>query len=169
VSRRAYPAIIALILLVGGIYFIGKWSRPEACEVCARPLHERMQCTVKIVGQGERTTCCPRCGLRLQGLNPDEVEGIWVVDYSTGEKIDGREALYVEGSDVHLCCSMAPRRDIQGNRYDLDWDRCLPSLVAFRSRGEAEGFSREHGGEIISYERLLEEIRRESGPGSRGP
>jgi hypothetical protein len=46
-------------------------------------------------------------------------------------------------------------QDRSAGRYDLVWDRCLPSLIAFRSREEAEVFCEQHGGIVKVYEELL--------------
>ena len=49
------------------------------------------------------------------------------------------------------------KEDRSGAQYELTWDRCLPSLVAFSSREDAEAFRRDSGGVIKTYAELLEE------------
>jgi hypothetical protein len=48
-------------------------------------------------------------------------------------------------------------QDLSGDRYDVSWDRCLPSLIAFRSREAAEAFRSKFGGVVKLYRKLLEE------------
>jgi hypothetical protein len=159
VSRKILAIVAVLLLAIGG-YGVWRWSQPDLCEVCERPIHPGMHYTIETNGGHETVTCCPRCGLRLQSrMDPSSILNVWAVDYDTRKQIDARKAFYVEGSAVHECCSETPRRNLEGDRYDLQWDRCLPSLVAFGSRDEAQAFRGEHGGEIVTYERLQEEIQ----------
>jgi hypothetical protein len=44
-----------------------------------------------------------------------------------------------------------------GVLYRLVWDRCLPSLLAFETREQAEFFRRQNGGEIKTYPQVIEE------------
>jgi nitrous oxide reductase accessory protein NosL len=39
------------------------------------------------------------------------------------------------------------------------YDRCLPVLVAFATKGEAEAYSKKHGGQVITYTEALEDVR----------
>jgi hypothetical protein len=59
--------------------------------------------------------------------------------------------VYVEGSDVTPCSSMhegTPPVDERGCCMKAVYDRCLPSVLAFRSRERAESFAKEHGGTV---------------------
>jgi len=47
------------------------------------------------------------------------------------------------------------REDRSGGQYEVAWDRCLPSLIAFSSRQAALKFQEENGGNIKTYEELL--------------
>jgi hypothetical protein len=79
-------------------------------------------------------------------------------DFCSGERLPARQAFYVEGSSVHPCCKDIAEKDRSGVRYDLAWDRCLPSLIAFKSRDEAVAFRSQYGGVIKAYDELsLEE------------
>jgi nitrous oxide reductase accessory protein NosL len=81
-----------------------------------------------------------------------------VSDFFHRRRLDAPKAFYVEGSSVHLCCGeMAPRRDAEGGQYVVAWDRCLPSLVAFETREDAETFRRQNGGTLKTYAELLKE------------
>jgi hypothetical protein len=80
-----------------------------------------------------------------------------VADYDSGEFIDASQALFVENSSVNLCHQSMVQEDRSGSQYQLTWDRCLPSLIAFRTREGAEVFRRDYGGLIKTYGELLKE------------
>ncbi|TDI45122.1 MAG: hypothetical protein E2P02_08080 [Acidobacteria bacterium] len=69
--------------------------------------------------------------------------------------IDAAVAYYVEGSPAHFCGHASVREDRSGGQYEVAWDRCLPSLIAFSSRQAALKFQEENGGNIKTYEELL--------------
>lgn len=101
--------------------------------------------------------CCPRCGLRFQEGRAD-IAAVEAGDFDTAERLDAQHAYYIENSSVHLCCRQDfVRRDEAKRGYVLSWDRCLPSLVAFRTREQAEAFRQKHGGQIKTYRALLAE------------
>jgi hypothetical protein len=63
-------------------------------------------------------------------------------------KFPGRET-------VHVCClEVEVQKDRSGVQYERSWDRCLPSLVAFRNQEKAEQFIEEHGGVLRLYSEL---------------
>jgi hypothetical protein len=60
---------------------------------------------------------------------------------------------------VHACSHSLVQEDRSGTQYQVAWDRCLPSLVAFESRGAAEVFRKSNGGTIKTYDELVAELR----------
>ncbi len=82
-----------------------------------------------------------------------------VADFTTGEFVPADQALYVEGSLVRLCAHDLTQRDGMGVLYNVVWDRCLPSLLAFETREQGELFRRQKGGEIKTYPQVMEEDR----------
>ena len=71
-------------------------------------------------------------------------------DYSTGAKLDPAKAYLVRGSDVNLCTrhEHAPV-DADKHPAAMAFDRCLPGVLAFANRGEAQAFLSEHGGRLV--------------------
>jgi hypothetical protein len=49
--------------------------------------------------------CCPRCGLYLKTVRDDILKNE-VADFNSGAFLKAESAYYVEGSSVHLCCSL---------------------------------------------------------------
>lgn len=133
------------------------WNESEVCQACRRPLHAQTSYQITFDNGDKEKLCCPRCGLHVQ-TGRDDVSAAHTTDYSTGNLIEAETALYVESSDVMLCCPLdKQRRDRSGGLYTLQWDRCMPSLVSFDDREAAERFRDEHGGVIKSFAELRSE------------
>jgi hypothetical protein len=108
---------------------------------------------------GSVDACCPRCALHLDIEKPTEVARLSVEDSVTGEAIDARAAFYVEGSDAQACYpgpDHSPREP--GVPYEVKFDRCLPSLIAFKSESEARDFQRHSGGRLLSFPKAAESV-----------
>lgn len=137
-------------------------TRPQAalCQVCRRGLHHGVNYYLEM-GDGTReTACCPRCGMHLQVERPDSVRQAWATDLATGLRIPATAAVYVEGGDIEYCTqhSSPVTREPQGVAVRA-FDRCLPSLVAFRAPADAELYRAEHGGRILNYESALASVK----------
>ena len=39
----------------------------------------------------------------------------------------------------------------------MQWDRCLPSILAFASRASADAFHAQHGGTLRSFQELKQQ------------
>ncbi len=105
-------------------------------------------------------TCCPRCALHHERQHPGQVASVLVSDRATGGKIKAQDAVYVEGSDEMPCMpvSVTPPRE-PGVEYQVAYDRCVPSLLAFRDEAAARRFLAVHGGRLMSYGQVLESVR----------
>ena len=150
--------LAALLGLAGSVgYFTYLQLRPEgACSVCHRAVHETTAYRIYLDEGPPEKTCCPRCGLRFQ-KGRDDVASVEVTDFDTGQRIDANDAVFVEGSSVNMCHNKMVEEDRSGVQYQLTWDRCMPSLIAFKDRGAAESFRRDYGGAIKAYQEVLEE------------
>lgn len=156
--RRAFLTILLLGMAGAAAYGVYRRFSPEPlCGICHRTLHEATCCIITLENGDVERTCCPRCGLRFQeGRN--DVVSVETTDFESGKRLRAEDAYYVEGSDVHVCCGVPQiQADLTGTQYQLAWDRCLPSLLAFKKKESAEAFMREHGGRIRTYEGLLKE------------
>lgn len=149
-------ATVVLGLLAGAGYFLYT-SQPIVCAVCHRPIQHATFYRIQLSDGQVEDICCPRCGLHFQ-KDRNDIASAEAADFSTGEQIQASEAYYVENSSIHLCCSEDPvRKDWLGTQYSLTWDRCLPSLVAFKEQQQAAAFVRQNGGVLKSYPELLSE------------
>lgn len=157
-AKRTLAILGAAIFLgLTGRYVYTHLEPAPVCEACHRAIHGETYYRVFVEGGEVEHVCCPRCGLRFQDGRTD-VTGADASDYNTQERIPVEEAIFVEDSDVVMCRhDNRVEKDLSGGQYALTWDRCLPSLVAFSTREDAETFQRESGGELKTYAELLEE------------
>jgi hypothetical protein len=158
-------AIITLAA-IGVITAVGFWafrsvSRPpqDLCRVCERGLHAGVTYRLEL-SAGHEDACCPRCGMHYEIEHPGAVKKAWATDLTTGEFVAAQSAYYVEGGDVEYCTmhSTPVEREPQGVRV-REYDRCLPSLVAFRTQQEAEAYQKRHGGQVFDYRQAMERVK----------
>jgi hypothetical protein len=158
----------ALISLasIGVITALGVWaffsiSRPvpDLCRVCERGMHKGVTYRLELEKRTE-DACCPRCGMHYQIEHPGAARKAWATDLNSGEFIVAESAYYVEGGDVEYCTmhSTPVARRPQGVSV-RDYDRCLPSLVAFQTQQDAEAYQKQQGGQVLDYQQVLERVR----------
>lgn len=156
-AKRVAISLCLLALLGGASYYVYQEARAESeCSICLRPIHHRTGYRLHLSGGRVEAVCCARCGLRFQ-QHRDDVDYVEVADFNTAEALDATEAFFVENSTNAFCCRERMGTDRAGIQYRLSWDRCLPGLVAFKTRDAAETFRQRIGGEIKTYRELLEE------------
>jgi hypothetical protein len=123
--------------------------------MCGREECRNLAFTIHLTGGGAVKTCCPRCALRYLQQERPAVARLEVQDFASARTVDARAAAYVEGSDVHPCSAGHDMpKDERGCCMKQVYDRCLPSVLAFADATAAEGFAREHGGFVTSFDRL---------------
>lgn len=158
-------ALISLVA-IGVITALGAWAflsisrpAPNLCRVCQRGMHQGVTYRLELAGSTE-DACCPRCGMHFQIEHPGTAKKVWATDLTSGRFIEAETAIYVEGGDVAYCTmhSTPVERQPQGVAV-RDFDRCLPSLVAFSTRPEAETYQKQHGGEVLEYPQAMERVK----------
>jgi hypothetical protein len=127
---------------------------PKTCAVCQRDECTGLAFRVTLDTGKTVETCCPRCGLHYVEEAKQSARLMQATDYITGKWLDAKLATFVSGSDVSHCASKEVRRDAQGCCLVKGYDRCLPSLIAFQSQDEASKFLKEHGGAMVSFEKI---------------
>jgi len=161
--RDVLVGLLLLAVVGGGSYFAYRRLvlPSRQCDICGREIRSGHESTILLKSGSKLTACCPRCALHHQEHNAGQVEEVLVADHTTGEKIRAQDAVFVEGSDELACIpeSSSPPRE-PGVRFGRDYDRCLPSLVAFREAEAARRFIAAHGGSLLSYEQALASVRK---------
>lgn len=130
------------------------------CAFCDRTVHPG---TAYHVTEGGRlmTACCPRCGMHAQvNREANEPSQASATDVMTGETVPAGSATYVEGGDVEYCThgDQVISREPHGVSR-REYDRCLPTLVAFKTPQEAQAYQRQHGGRILTYPQALASVQ----------
>lgn len=152
---RLAVALATSALLVVTVLSCGL-TRSDKCNQCGRDECKNLSFTITLADGDTVKTCCPRCALRYMNDKRPATAALAVRDFATAASVNAREALYVEGSDVHPCATHegAPPTDARGCCLKAVYDRCEPSLVAFASAEKAESFAREHGGFVRTFDAL---------------
>jgi hypothetical protein len=132
---------------------------PNFCNICNRPIHRGMAFLVQTDGHTEHA-CCPRCGMHYAVNHAGKVKKVWATDLNSGESIPAQTAYYDEGGNIEYCAAHgeAVQRQPQGVSV-RDYDRCLPTLVAFKTRAEAETYQKEHGGRVLDYAEAVRSVK----------
>ena len=149
---------IALIVMLG-LFGYFAWETFQArqateCAMCNRPLHRGSSVLAEVDGDSQRF-CCAACALWAGRQTGDEVKITQVMDHDTGAELDPSEATFVVGSRVNHCLQQHSVFDPSRTALDaaketstLEFDRCAPSVLAFRTRAAAARFAEQEGGQL---------------------
>jgi len=153
-------AVICVAALIGYFVWAGRIAGGKpVCEVCKRVIHTDTSFKIVRPDGSMKAVCCPRCGLAAVIQSGGRV--LEAVDFSSRKPIQAAEAVYLEGSDIMECCSATGFRSDEGAYQEMDYDRCMPSLLAFARREDAEVVRQKHGGNIISFEEARQSVVRQ--------
>ncbi len=107
------------------------------CFSCGRPLQERTLFILQMEDGNQRSACCCHCG--LAAFEQGGVKGALAADFISGQMVDARQAAYVLGSRVSLCCE--------------------PSILCFANKDEARRFQKGFGGSLENMSSAIEKIK----------
>ena len=136
--------------------YFESWLQPTGCAFCGRQVHADMQ--VAFQKENEDTVpmaCCLRCVITEAEQTGSAIRVLWVSDYLTHERLRPDKAAYLVGSTINS--DSGPRLNPLDRREqsEIEWDRCLPSVIAFGKRDDAVAFQQTSGGEILSFQELV--------------
>lgn len=158
--------VIAGIVFVGALFAFCFWGakyalapRADICQICGRAVHEGQRYTIRLKDGTSEDACCPRCGMHYELHHPQDIGGAMATDYQEHQRIPAEQAFFVETTAVSVCDAEPLRRE-EPALAELHWDRCFPTLLAFRTREEAIGFQRAKGGTVLTYAESLERVRK---------
>jgi len=162
--RGMIVTLVALLAIGATSFWAYRYEqrREQAgtCPFCDRMVHPATAYRIKVDNHVVEA-CCPRCGMRAQ-VNQEREKGgtAWATDVNTGENIAAESATYVEGGDVQYCAhgNQPMMREPHGTST-REYDRCLPTLVAFKTPQEAKAYQQQHGGRVLSYRQALASVR----------
>ncbi len=153
-------AVICLAALLGYFVWVGRIAGGKpVCEVCKRVIHTETSFRIARPDGSMRAVCCPRCGLAAVIQNGGR--SLDAVDFTTKKRVGAAEAIYLEGSDIMECCTGIGFRSNEGAYQNVEYDRCMPSLLAFARHEDAEMVRQKHGGNILSFEEARQSVVRQ--------
>jgi hypothetical protein len=164
-AKETLITLVALLAIGLTSYWAYRYEQrpdPHLCAICNRSLHAGMSYRLETRRGGTEYACCPRCGMHYTSQHAGEVQRAWAVDLDTGESIPAEGAFYDEGGDVEYCThgQQPVQRGLEGVSV-RGYDRCLPTLVAFKTRAEAETYQNQHGGRVLDYAQAVESVKRQ--------
>jgi hypothetical protein len=163
-TREIVVTLIALLAIGFTSFFAYRYEQRREmvgmCPFCDRMVHPVTAYRLTVNGH-EVAACCPRCGMHAQ-MNQEQGKpgAAWATDVNTGESVAAESATYVEGGDVQYCThgDQTVTREPHGVSV-REYDRCLPTLAAFKTPQEAETYQQQHGGRVLSYTQALASVR----------
>ena len=163
-GSRLSITILMIALAVGAAWVIPRLETPKqpaVCEICGRGITKQVEFRIE-TAHGTIYACCPGCALHHIINHPGEARKELATDFKSGRLIPARSAYYNMGGDVQYCTRHKPpvERGTEGVSQRV-YDRCLPTLVAFATRDEAEAYRQKHGGHVVTYEEALANLRGE--------
>jgi hypothetical protein len=153
-------ALICLAALLGYFVWAGRIAGGKpVCDVCKRFIKTETSFRITRPDGSMRVVCCPRCG--LAAVIQHGGRALDSVDFTTKKRVGAAEASYLEGSDIMECCTDTGFRADEGAYRKIAYDRCMPSLLAFARREDAEVVRQKHGGKILSFEEARQSVVRQ--------
>ncbi len=110
-------------------------SSRYSCDMCQKPASERTMFLVTLENGEQRRACCAHCGLMLQSRTPHVWQSL-TPDFLHGHMVSAGQAWFVVGSDLNICC--------------------VPSILAFGSRQDAEKFQKGFGGQLLGMNEAIQ-------------
>ena len=154
---KRWLSVVAVVVVAVGLgyaaFTVYRSSQAEQCYACQRAVHAHMR-TVAVVGGRQRVFCCPACALSEHEQEGKPIKITELTDFMTGTKLAPDQAFLVKGSDVNICARTQELVGADKQPADLHYDRCSPSLLAFRQRSDGARFVQEHRGEILPFSEI---------------
>jgi hypothetical protein len=162
-ARETLITLVALSAIAATSFFAYRYEQKREsagmCPFCDRMVHSITAYRLTVGGH-EAAACCPRCGMHAQLHQEHGISAAAsATDVDTGERVPAQSATYVEGGDVQYCThgDQPVARELHGVSI-RDYDRCLPTLVAFKTLQEAQVYQQQHGGQVLSYAQALAHV-----------
>jgi hypothetical protein len=156
-------SLVAVLLVLGGIGYAAWRYVTERdthfCGACTRPIHSHSK-TVAVVDGKRGFYCCPACALTQHQQSQVPVDVIELADYLGGWRLAPNQSYVVRNSDVNACLHDQPAVNPYKQPMHSQFDRCAPSILAFRDQRAAVAFSAAHGGRVMKFSDLASDYRR---------
>lgn len=110
----------------------------SACAMCGKTSSGNQTFIIHLANGEQRHTCCPHCGLMLLSASQDAWQSM-TIDFLHGHMISAGQATYLLASDLTVCC--------------------VPTILTFGSRPEAERFQKGFGGIIATMQEAMRSLQ----------
>ena len=114
---------------------------PNQCAMCGKPVSARTVFIVQLESGEQKRACCAHCGLMIQNHAKDTQQSL-TADYLRGHILSAGQAVYLLNSEMAVCC--------------------MPSVLTFGSRQDAEKFQKGFGGKIANMQEAVEYLHTKS-------
>ncbi len=160
-GKRLTITVLICALAIGAAFLIHHLETPRqpgVCEICGRGISKQVEFRIE-TDHGTIYACCPGCALHHILNHPGEARKELATDFTSGRLIPAQSAYYDEGGNVQYCTRHDPTiKRVPGQGVEMRvYDRCLPVLVAFASKDQAEAYRQEHGGRIVTFDQALKD------------
>lgn len=156
---------LSIVLLIVALGFGAAWvvhreivpKEPADCQICGRMISRQTEFRVE-TAHGTIYACCPGCAMHHMLNHPGEARKELATDFNSGHLIPAQSAYYDMGGDVQYCTRHDPAvQRAPGQGMDMRvYDRCLPVLVAFANKNEADAYQQQHGGRIVTFDQAIQ-------------
>lgn len=162
-KRLGVLSLVAVLLFLGGIGYAA-WRYvaerdAHSCSACTRSIHPHSK-TIAVVDGKRGFYCCPACALTQHQQSRVLVDVIELTDYLGGGRLAPNQSYVVRDSEENPCLHHQPVVNPDKQPMHSHFDRCAPSILAFRDQRAAVAFSASHGGRVIKFSELASEYRR---------
>ncbi len=164
-GKRLSIVILMIGLALGVGFLVHRLTTPKhatVCEICGRHISKKVEFRIE-TNRGTIYACCPGCAMHYMIKHPGEARKELATAFTEGRLIPARSAYYDLGGDVQYCTRRDPAvQRVPGQGVEMRvYDRCLPVLVAFATKENAEAYQQAHGGRVVTYAEALQDLRQQ--------
>ena len=109
------------------------------CAMCGKPVSERTVFLFHLPNGEQRRACCAHCGLALFQQSAGASHQAMTADFLHGHIVSAGQAVFLLESELTVCC--------------------VPSILSFGSRAEAERFQKGFGGRLADLKGAVQFLR----------
>ncbi len=118
----------------GRASLVEETAREDLCAMCGKSNRGKRVFIIYLSNGEQKNACCAHCGLMLLTV----AKGAWqsmTMDFLHGHMVSANQAIYLIGCDLTVCC--------------------VPTILTFGSRTEAERFQSGFGGKLASMDETI--------------
>lgn len=162
-DRRSFAATLVAVPTLTALGYASwrylKHKDEHTCRACSRPVHAQTRTIAAIEGK-RGVYCCLACALSEHQQLGLPVQIVELADYLGGPAMMPSDAFLVQGSEINPCKGHDTPVTMDKQPMHSHFDRCSPSMLAFRDRKSAQTLAAEHGGQVIAFSEVASQFSR---------